>query len=432
MWAKRIFFIIILVFFVGPLLSEQGKENIKITTKLPDVIVYIDGQKIESPTDKDGVTAIESVSFGPHLLKFEKDGYYSKEESIIVNEDNISFPIELKKITILPDDKSIETKSLSRKISIQEPGKGQVVGPNPTTIFAILLFGVLSVVIFVLLWILKSSQTIGLMGKFKLLKIIGTGGIAIIYEAKDLTTKKNVALKVLQSNWIRDTEVVYKFFREGEAISRINETFSDAPVVKVFDYGRNREKSLGIPYISMELLKGKNLLETIKKDKGQTLAIDRKLYIAKEITRGLKAAHQLKIFHGDITPDNIIVDGDKITLIDFGVAVEEHDTFKMMDVSIMGKPVYMSPEQCAGSMIDNKSDVYSLGVIFFLMFYGMPPFISKNPSEIMRMHKECPLPQPSKSIPAEINKLIYLMLEKKPDERPSIDVILETLVRLLV
>jgi serine/threonine-protein kinase len=255
------------------------------------------------------------------------------------------------------------------------------------------------------------------MGKFELLKVIGKGGIATIYKAKDLNRNKTIALKVMDCILLKDADLVYKFFCEGEAITTINEKFPDAPVVKVFEYGRDREKSLGVPYIAMELIKGSNLLDIMKND--HFLTVKRKLYIIKQVAMALIAAHRLKIYHGDITPDNIIVNEDKVTLIDFGISVREHDTYKNMDASITGKPVYMSPEQCTGHPVDDKSDIYSLGIILYFMCSGTPPFIHRNSTEIMKMHPEKPVPEIKEPIPEELKDFIKKMLAKKKGTRPD-------------
>jgi tRNA A-37 threonylcarbamoyl transferase component Bud32 len=393
--------------------APAGQGRLFLKCNVSGARVFVD-DVLKGETNAD--TFILELSVGSHEVRLEKKGYETQKRNVgIENELDTMEDFALYPAQITTGDK-------------KEPATAAG-GIAPEAVFIILIFLVLIVVVFVLVWIMKSSRSLGMLGKFNLLKVIGKGGIATIYKAKDTAVKKIVALKVMDHDLIRDADLVYKFFSEGEAISKINEKFPDAPVVEVFDYGRDKEKSLGVPYIAMELLKGDSLLKLIKEN--GSASESHKLYIAREVARALTAAHKLKIFHGDITPDNIIVNGDRVTLIDFGVAVQEHDTYKNMDASITGKPVYMSPEQSAGQQIDDKSDVYSLGIILFFMFSGSPPFISKNPHEIIKMHQKNPIPEIKLPVSPAVKKMIYGMLEKDPTKRPKATRLEKTLDKLI-
>ena len=439
----------------------KRKIILQISCNAAGAKIIIDGKPL-GKTDLKGRKTIESIPKGKHAIEIKKDGFISIGKFINLNEGENNYNFTLKEITtgklllqcnvagakvLIDDVERSQTvvgelilelppgnhkvyvekkgyKAKSKRVSIKKNSETPVVfkisemkDEFPIALLIALIIFVLAAVLIILITLIRSSKTLGIMGKFELVEIIGKGGIATIYKAKDLMRKKIVALKIMDHNLIRDADLVFKFFREGETISQINENFPNAPVVKVFDYGRDREKSLGIPYISMQLVKGDNLLKMLKK--GKVLTVQRKLYITREIVDGLIAAHKLKIFHGDITPDNIIINGKKVILIDFGIAVEGYDNYKNVDTSIMGKPVYMSPEQCAGISIDEKSDVYSLGIILFLMFHGVPPFTAQNPAEIIKMHQESPLPEMDSRVPTDIKEMIIRMLAKEPGSRPG-------------
>jgi len=410
-------------FLLTFLLPAQQKINILVRTSVPEAAIFLD-DNYTGMTGMTGEKIIKNVTRGRHTLKILKKGYAESRQTIDVDELTNTFTFTLgQNPGIQPD--------------IQDNNQRGKNGNLPTTvannqgieIILVIFIITLGVVAFTMAWIYRKSKNHGVLGKFELRLIIGKGGIATIYKAKDMVNKKIVALKVLDPAFITDRDLVYKFFSEGDAIFKINKEFPGAPVVKVSEFGRDREKSLGVPFIAMELVKGSDLLKIIKQN--GSMPVSWKLHIAREVTRGLGAAHQLGIFHGDITPDNIIVNGDKVTLIDFGVALQEYDNYKNMDATVMGKPVYMSPEQCAGDPIDDKSDVYSLGVILFLMFYGIPPFISQNPLEIMNMHRETPLPELDIPIQGDIKNLVYRMLDKKPQNRPGTLELEETLASLI-
>ncbi len=382
-------------------LEEIKTWELRLWCNELDATVFIDDKKHEQKTRKEGVSF--KLPPGNHIIRIEKEDFQTKTKMVSI------------------------IKGLARNeatIKITSLGVLRI-----RALLIALIFFVLASASVIFITLLKASKKPRIIGKFELVKIIGIGGIATIYKAKDKMEKKIVAIKILNNALRNDADIVDKFYREGEILSQINENFPNAPVVKVFDY-RDREKFLGIPYISMQLIKGDSLLNIIKGKK--ELTVEYKLYITREVVKGLIVAHKLKIIHGDITPDNIIINGKKVILIDFGIAVEGYNKIKNMDTSLMGKPVYMSPEQCSGIPIDEKSDVYSLGIILFLMFHGVPPFTAKNPAEILKMHRESPLPEMDSRIPNDIKEMIIHMLAKEPGNRPGTIELGEILDRLIL
>ena len=284
-------------------------------------------------------------------------------------------------------------------------------------LFLIFVFIIVMVLIVILLVFLHLRKTVMQrnFGDYTLLGIIGRGGMATIYRAKNRVLNLPVAVKILDQALMGDRDLVYKFLKEGENLERINTEFPDSPVVKTLEY--SHPKSDGPYFIVMDYLRGSNLLQITKTRPIPDLKT--KLYIIKEVARALQNSHSLKIFHRDIAPDNIILNGNTVTLIDFGIAKQEFSDYRTMDGAIAGKPYYMSPEQCSASEINEKTDIYSLGAVLYYLVEGKPLYESKNPIEIMKMHQKKPVPEIEEDIPEDLKSFIYIMLAKKPEARPS-------------
>ena len=232
--------------------------------------------------------------------------------------------------------------------------------------------------------------------------------------------KNEIALKILDDRLLRDRDLIHKFSREGSGLSLLNKKFHDAPIVKIYRYGRENSAPYGRPFIAMELIKGPSLLDLINRKKNFSLSYS--INLIKHVAHALSAAHALGIYHRDVSPDNIIIVRNNpnfplIKLIDFGVAKHEYVDVGTLDGTISGKPPYMSPEQCRGEKVDGRSDIYSLGIIFYTMLTGDPPFASKNPLEVMYLHEHKPMPPLPIHVPERIRKIVSKMLEKQKAKR---------------
>jgi serine/threonine protein kinase len=186
-------------------------------------------------------------------------------------------------------------------------------------------------------------------------------------------------------------------------------------VVRVHDFG----VAQGARFITMEYVPGTTLRELLDGHHG--LEPTPALQIAKQLCRGLAAVHRVGVVHGDLKPQNVMVMGNGVAkLMDFGVARIAH--FRNASGYCWGTPLYMSPEQARGAELDERSDIYSAGVVMFEMFTGMCPFVANNVDEIMRMHTDEPAPDPRKlrpAIPQSLSNVIVSCLAKSRLQRPS-------------
>lgn len=246
---------------------------------------------------------------------------------------------------------------------------------------------------------------------------IGAGGMSTVWLAQD-HAGRDVALKMMDESMLGDEELVRKFLQEGKALNRINSTHPDAPVVNIHSYGYFESDR---PYLALEYLEGTSLTRAIEPN--SPMQAGQALPVIKQIAIALSAAHANGIYHRDVKPSNVVVVGRssslKIKLIDFGVARHEYVSYVTMDGTLMGTPPYISPEQGKGGDIDSKSDIYSLGVLAYALLGGSPPFTDQNPLNVLKMHQEAPVPPLPDQVPTPVAELIYWMLEKNPEDRPS-------------
>lgn len=304
---------------------------------------------------------------------------------------------------------------------------------NVPLILALLLVGAIGIVAIVLVVVVRGDsgagstaaqsrvQGSGTFDRYRLLKMLGRGGMATVHLAEDPVEERQVALKLLDASHHDDPDLVRKFLKEAEALQRINDSHPDAPVVQAFRFGRENGTSQGRPYVALEHVPGDNLLTHLKGS--GPLGAREALHVLRQVCEGLRAAHANQIWHRDVTPGNVILRQKQpqfeVTLIDFGVAKREYTSRGTMDGSIMGKPPYMSPEQCRNDDVDGRSDVYSAGILFYTMTIGEPPFTDDNPLQVMQMHEQAPRPDLPGHVPQRVKTLVYRMISKNPDDRPD-------------
>ena len=259
------------------------------------------------------------------------------------------------------------------------------------------------------------------VGAYRVLAMIGEGGMGTVYLAEHALLGRKAAIKVLRPSLSDDGEVVERFFNEARAVTQI----ADPGIVQIFDFGHASD---GSAFIVMELLEGEPLDKRIERMGGLPLADC--LRFLRLICGSLAVAHARGIVHRDLKPENLFVvrdsavpGGERIKILDFGIAKLSRDQpggFKTRTGMLLGTPAYMSPEQCRGSGdIDARSDIYTIGCVLFAMVTGRPPF-SGTAGELIAAHLLAPPPLASSRIaglPGVVDELLERCLRKAPDER---------------
>ncbi|RDY28676.1 Stk1 family PASTA domain-containing Ser/Thr kinase [Romboutsia weinsteinii] len=248
--------------------------------------------------------------------------------------------------------------------------------------------------------------------RYEIIRKIGDGGMAFVYEAKDKLLSRTVALKVLRPEFVDDDEFLGKFKREAEAVASL----SHPNIVNVYDVGEDGK----VHYIVMEFVDGQNLKEIIK-DEG-TLDEYTALDITKQIAMALSAAHKKGIIHRDIKPHNILIskEGRVVKVADFGIAKAVSNSTMTNIGSIIGSVHYFSPEQAKGKYVTNNADLYSLGIVLYEMLTGKVPFKGDSPISIALQHINDEIEFTSEervSIPQSVRTIIKKLTEKSSADR---------------
>ena len=260
--------------------------------------------------------------------------------------------------------------------------------------------------------------------RYKIIKLVGTGGMGSVYLAEHEILRKKVALKILHYEQSKRKDTVERFKREAIAASNIGQD----NIVDVTDFGYTEE---GNAYFVMEYVEGSSLADVMKEQR--VLPLEFAVSVASQIAVALYAAHGKGIIHRDLKPENILLttkDGNYpfVKIVDFGISkilqdeVKPEERLRTLTKSgaIFGTPEYMSPEQAAGNSVEPASDIYSLGVIMYEMLTGRLPFFDSNYMKILHKHQyEFPeLPSNvNPDLPPEMNSVILKCLEKKPFNR---------------
>jgi serine/threonine-protein kinase len=252
-----------------------------------------------------------------------------------------------------------------------------------------------------------------LEGRFQILKELGRGGMGIVFQAYDKDLREQVAIKILSPILSTNTDALERLKREVSAARRV----THQNVIRIHDIAEMN----GLHFVSMEFFQGQSLKEYIKQH--GSLSPIQAWQIAGQICDGLEAAHRGGIIHRDLKSQNIIINpAGQIKIIDFGLAHTAHLEGMTATGLIMGTPEYMAPEQVAGKRVDERADVYSLGIILYELFTGRVPF--KGDSAIgvgfMQMKEEPPKPRDiNPQISTHVERVILKALEKEPSRRYS-------------
>jgi serine/threonine-protein kinase len=248
-----------------------------------------------------------------------------------------------------------------------------------------------------------------LAGRYRIVALLGKGGMGIVYRADDLKLGQSVALKFPPESLARNPERLARFHHEV----RIARQVSHPNVCRVYDLGEHE----GRIYLSMEFIDGQDLAGLLRQV--GHLPEDRGIEIARHLCLGLAAAHDRGVLHRDLKPHNVMIDGrGQVRLTDFGLAAMAGEVADVRS----GTPGYMAPEQLAGTTVSAQSDLFSLGLILYELFTGKRAFPAKGPDELRRLHDEAAPSKPSSHVgglnPA-VERVILRCLEKEPARRPK-------------
>jgi serine/threonine protein kinase len=268
----------------------------------------------------------------------------------------------------------------------------------------------------------QAPDELGRIGPYRVLRVLGAGGMGIVFEGEDTRLRRRVALKVMKAELAPSPEARERFLREARAAACLQHDH----IVVIHDVGEDR----GLPYLAMQLLQGQSLEDRLRD--GRPLPVEEVLRVGREIAEGLAAAHARGIVHRDIKPANLWLqpppgreeeEGDRIVIVDFGLARAALEEVRLTRTgAIAGTPGYLAPEQARGQPADERSDLFSLGCVLYRMSTGQPAFTGADTLALLKaVTRRRPRPprELNRDVPPALCELVMRLLEKDPGRRPA-------------
>ena len=264
------------------------------------------------------------------------------------------------------------------------------------------------------------------LGQYRVIDEIGRGGMGLVYAATDLRLDRKVALKLLSETYTNDQEWLHRFYREAKLASSLNHP----NILTIHEIGNDGDR----PFIATEFVEGTTLLELLRTNPPH---VNQSLDFATQLASAISTAHSAGIVHRDLKPENVMVRSDGIVkVLDFGLAKtttpkDDRDaTSPTSPGLVLGTVHYMSPEQARGLRIESSSDIFSFGILCYVMLTGEHPFAGETPSDVMAgiiSQNPQPFAQSLSEIPESVRRLVIDCLHKQPERRPTADELLQQL-----
>jgi len=263
----------------------------------------------------------------------------------------------------------------------------------------------------------RQSDEIGRLGSYRVLAVLGRGGMGMVFLAHDPSLDRRVALKVMLPKFAANADTKHRFLREARAAARLN---SDN-IVNIYQVGEDQ----GVPFFSMELLEGATLDQFLHG--GGELTLPQIIRVGRETAAGLAAAHEKNLIHRDIKPSNLWLDSSsagRVKILDFGLARSMKDDDNLTQAgAIVGTPTFMAPEQARGDKdVDARADLFSLGCVLYRLCAGEVPFKGETTMGVLlalAVSNPAPLSEVNDQVPPSLSNLVMEMLSKDPKKRPE-------------
>jgi tetratricopeptide (TPR) repeat protein len=252
-----------------------------------------------------------------------------------------------------------------------------------------------------------------LAGRYEILRVLGKGGMGAVYKARDIELERDVAIKVIRPELAGDAKTLQRFKQELILARQV----THRNVIRIFDLGTHE----GVKFITMEFVVGRDLSHLLEEKQAERFTPAEAVQIVRQVSRALEAAHAEGVIHRDLKPQNIIMDsGGRVIVMDFGLARSMEMSGLTRTGTVLGTPAYMSPEQAKGGALDERSDLFSLGVIFYELLTGQAPFQAETVWGTLLKRTQEPAPPPTSivpDLPPDLCEIVLKCLATDPAQR---------------